>query len=208
MKASDFHCSDYNEKFQLKSSSHGFSKYVPDGAYKTQVESISRGDYPSLLLLSYGDQNVNDVKAIHRSCIIRDYIEPRNPLSPTARRYPWQGCNIALFKMPSIAKIDLVINRKPIPFDLVKENWKSAQSLLKTDVSKRGWLADVLKCVEQQFSTFTLQDLYSSSEGKLQKKHPENRNVRPKIRQQLQNLRDLGFVEFLRPGIYRYIKIE
>ncbi|MDG6905160.1 MAG: hypothetical protein JRN20_05165 [Nitrososphaerota archaeon] len=27
---SDFHCEDCNEKFQLKSSKHGFSKYVLD----------------------------------------------------------------------------------------------------------------------------------------------------------------------------------
>ncbi|MHB1869224.1 MAG: DpnI domain-containing protein [Nitrososphaerales archaeon] len=48
MKVSDFHCEDCDEKFQLKSSKHGFSKYVLDGEYKTQIESISRGDYPSL----------------------------------------------------------------------------------------------------------------------------------------------------------------
>jgi type II restriction enzyme len=33
--------------------------------------------------------------------------------------------------------------------------------------------------------------------------HPANRNVEPKIRQQLQILRDLGFVEFLGGGNYR-----
>lgn|GEM_PF-3649629 len=56
MKVSDFHCEDCNEKFQLKSSKHGFSKYVLDGEYRTQIESISRGDYQSLLLLSYQDR--------------------------------------------------------------------------------------------------------------------------------------------------------
>jgi type II restriction enzyme len=108
--------------------------------------------------------------------------------------------------MPSIAKISLVVNRQPLPSILIKEKWKEASSLLETDVSNRGWLADVLKCVEQQFSTFTLQDLYESSEEELQKKHPNNRNVRPKIRQQLQRLRDLMLVEFVKPGVYRFTK--
>ena len=203
MKVSDFHCRDCDEKFQLKSSRHGFSKYVLDGEYRTQLESIHRGDYPSILLLSYQDPKVEHVTAVHRSCIIPDYLVPRKPLSATARRRFWQGCLIALYRTPSIAKIDLVVDEKPIPSAFITEQWKKAQTLLKADVPKRGWLADVLRCVEQQFSTFTLQDLYASSENELQEKHPENRNVRPKIRQQLQYLRDLGFVEFVKPGVYR-----
>jgi len=37
----------------------------------------------------------------------------------------------------------------------------------------------------------------------LQAKHPQNQNVKPKIRQQLQILRDRGFIEFLGNGYYR-----
>jgi type II restriction enzyme len=35
--------------------------------------------------------------------------------------------------------------------------------------------------------------------------HPDNRHVPDKIRQQLQVLRDLGFVEFLGGGRYRCV---
>jgi hypothetical protein len=38
------------------------------------------------------------------------------------------------------------------------------------------------------------------SVAQLQALHPANRHVRDKIHQQLQVLRDLGFVEFLPPG--------
>jgi hypothetical protein len=38
--------------------------------------------------------------------------------------------------------------------------------------------------------------------AQLQELHPDNRHVREKIRQQLQVLRDLGFVEFLGRGRY------
>ena len=158
------------------------------------------------MLLSYRDPKVDHVTAVHRSCIIPEYIVARKPLSVTARRAFWQGCLIAIFDMPSIAKIDMVVEGMKTPSYVVMEKWKSAQSLLKTDVPKRGWLADVLKCVEEQFQTFTLQDLYLNSEEELQRKHPENKNVRPKIRQQLQYLRDLGLVEFVRPGVYEYRK--
>jgi type II restriction enzyme len=49
---------------------------------------------------------------------------------------------------------------------------------------------------------FLLQDVYAFA-GQLQKLHPGNRHVPDKIRQQLQILRDLGFVEFLGRGRYR-----
>ena len=39
----------------------------------------------------------------------------------------------------------------------------------------------------------------------LKVKHPRNNNIRPKIRQQLQFLRDKGFIEFLGDGKYRKV---
>jgi Dam-replacing HTH domain len=33
--------------------------------------------------------------------------------------------------------------------------------------------------------------------------HPDNRNIRPKIRQQLQGLVTQGLIEWLEPGTYR-----
>ena len=46
---------------------------------------------------------------------------------------------------------------------------------------------------------FTLQDVYAFAPH-LEKLHSDNRHVCDKIRQQLQVLRDLGFVEFLGGG--------
>ena len=67
----------------------------------------------------------------------------------------------------------------------------------------KGWLNDVLTCVrELDKPTFTLEETYSFDTG-LQKLHPTNHNVRPKIRQQLQVLRDNGILEFVGPGKYR-----
>jgi type II restriction enzyme len=38
----------------------------------------------------------------------------------------------------------------------------------------------------------------------LQKLHPENKHIRPKIRQQLQILRDRGILEFKGQGKYQF----
>ena len=52
---------------------------------------------------------------------------------------------------------------------------------------------------------FNLRDLYDF-ERDLSAIYQENRNVRPKIRQQLQVLRNLGFITFLGGGHYRVLK--
>jgi type II restriction enzyme len=51
---------------------------------------------------------------------------------------------------------------------------------------------------------FILKDVYAFA-AQLQVLHPDNRHVLDKIRQQLQVLRDLGFVEFLGGGRYRCV---
>ena len=83
------------------------------------------------------------------------------------------------------------------------EKVNKADKLLVSNMNARGWLLDVLSCVERISNTcFTLSQDYAF-EDELSAKHPDNNNVRAKIRQQLQLLRDRGFIEFVRPGEYR-----
>ena len=66
-------------------------------------------------------------------------------------------------------------------------------------------MMDVLNCVNENSSElFTLIDIYKFSE-RLRKNHSENHNVEAKIRQQLQFLRDKGFIEFIGRGVYKKI---
>ncbi len=66
------------------------------------------------------------------------------------------------------------------------------------------WLKDVLQCVDKLGPTFTLDDMYSFT-AVLQKKHPKNKNIQAKIRQQLQLLRDEGILVFTSRGQYKKI---
>lgn len=52
---------------------------------------------------------------------------------------------------------------------------------------------------------FTLPEMYSFEE-ELKRIHPRNKHIKPKIRQQLQILRDKGILEFLGKGKYKVIK--
>ena len=49
---------------------------------------------------------------------------------------------------------------------------------------------------------FTLQEIYTF-EKDLSLIHPENKNIKPKIRQQLQFLRDKNYLEFVGDGTYK-----
>lgn len=66
-----------------------------------------------------------------------------------------------------------------------------------------GWRLDTFNVVSQiPANIFKLEQIYAYKQH-LQKLHPENRNIEAKIRQQLQELRDLGLIEFLGQGVYR-----
>ena len=70
----------------------------------------------------------------------------------------------------------------------------------------RGWTLDVRARIRMlRKSRFSFRDPYEF-EPYLQRTHPRNRNVRPKVRQQLQVLRDLGLIEFISPGNYAVAK--
>ena len=51
---------------------------------------------------------------------------------------------------------------------------------------------------------FSMQDLFRACAQDAAREYPKNRHVEAKLRQQLQVLRGLGLVEFVRPGWYRY----
>lgn len=70
-------------------------------------------------------------------------------------------------------------------------------------MSAKGWLLDIMRSIEKlDKREFTLDDVYGF-ENELSKFHPENKHVKDKIRQQLQVLRDKGYLEFLGRGMYQ-----
>ncbi len=87
--------------------------------------------------------------------------------------------------------------------DILK-NWKKTLFLRESNKPElKGWVLDVMGCIDKlNKKEFTLDDMYSF-ESALNKKHPENKHIKDKIRQQLQFLRDKGYLEFLDRGNYQ-----
>lgn len=73
---------------------------------------------------------------------------------------------------------------------------------------QRGWAASLLNLLRQlPDNRFSLNDAYIF-ESVLAELYPGNRHVRPKIRQQLQVLRDAGIIMFEARGQYRFVTGE
>ncbi len=134
---------------------------------------------------------------------VREIIEERKPLAATARRAGWIGSNILLGRIPQSGKIHIIRNGQIEPKDPVLTQWNKTLFLRDQEQEARGWLVEVMKCVEDiGKSEFEIDDIYAF-ENRLSQLYPENRNVRPKIRQQLQFLRDRGYLDFVSRGFYR-----
>jgi type II restriction enzyme len=204
-KLADFFCAACDEEFELKSKKGRFGPSVADGAYDAKCERLAASNNPNLLLMSYDLKSLAVVNLfiVPKHFFVRDIIRKRKPLAETARRAGWVGSNILLGQVPEAGKIHIVRNGIIRPKDIVLEEWQKTLFLRDQSLDARGWLLDVMKCVESLGKQeFSLDDVYGF-ENKLQKLYPGNQNVRPKIRQQLQFLRDRGFIEFLSRGNYR-----
>ncbi len=208
-KVVDFRCPECSESFQLKSRSSAFRSRVLDSAYGPMIKSIEASMAPNFLFLHYDrlDWRVRDLFAVPRHFFSSSMIEKRPPLPPAARRAGWVGCNILLSALPIDSRISIVRDEVERPAEEVRGAWQASAFLRNATPESRGWTADVLACVRDvRRSEFTLQDVYAF-EDRLGGMHADNRNVRPKIRQQLQVLRDHGVLEFIGRGRYRVLVI-
>lgn len=200
----DFFCPLCKNQYELKSKNGTLAYKVADGAYETMIERIMSNQNPDFFFMNYSKATltVKDFILIPKYFFMPEVIEKRKPLAPTARRAGWVGCNILLGKIPEQGKIFIISNGVLSPQQQVIKSVSKSSQLEVSNIRHRGWLMDVLNCVNSiETNLFTLNEIYAF-EKKLQEKHQMNRHIKAKIRQQLQILRDKGFVKFLGHGRY------
>lgn len=201
----DFYCDKCKEIYELKSKSGNISNTINDGAYSTMIDRITSNANPDFFFLTYNlfNSNVENFMIIPKYFFTPNIIIKRKPLSNTARRSGWVGCNINLSLIPNDGKIFIVKQGQEIPKDIVVKNVQKNEFLREQELSSRGWLLDIMHCVDKiQSEYFELSDMYQY-ETILKKLHPKNNNIQAKIRQQLQILRDNNYIEFLGSGKYK-----
>lgn len=204
-KARDFECEHAGHAYELKSSASVHGRKIVDGAFRSMIDRIQNGSAPNLLLMHYGPNwRINKLTVIHHLLLTETVIQKRKPLSVTARRAGWIGCNILLGDIPIEGKIEVISDGQFLPKEDVRRRYALSESLGSISPTGRGWAALVLTELRSLGKQrFTLQDAYSM-EPQLSAKYPANQNVRPKIRQQLQILRDLGLLRFESKGQYSF----
>ena len=204
LPAADFDCLSCREEFELKGTKKEFGSKIVDGAYDSMCERVDADNNPSLMLMTYDADalKVRSLLVVPKYFFVRELIERRKPLAPTARRAGWVGCNILLKEVPQSGRVYLVRDGQLVSKRSVLEAWRRTVFLQEEKVGARGWLIEVMKCVEKiGRPEFRLDDVYKFEEH-LSSVYPGNKNVRPKIRQQLQVLRDRGYLRFLGGGRY------
>jgi type II restriction enzyme len=202
-RAIDFGCNECNAVFQLKSGRGWSEQRVPDAAYESMVAAIRSDRVPNLFVMQYApDWKVLNLLLVPSFFFAESTIEKRKPLGPAARRAGWVGCNILLHLIAPEGKLHVVADGVETAPGEVRRRYRKVRPLAALRSEVRGWTLDVLKSIHTLGkSQFSLREVYAL-EADLAKMHPKNRNIRPKIRQQLQVLRDLGLIQFLGDGEY------
>ncbi len=202
-KAIDFTCPVCQQPYQLKSCRTWNENRVVDAGYSAMIAAIRSNNVPNLFVLQYSPAwLVQNILLVPYFFFTESVIEKRKALGKLARRKGWVGCNILLSQIPTDGKLRVVSNGLETRSDEIRKQFQRIKPLADLNVRLRGWTIDVWKVIQKlNKSDFLLSDIYQY-EPELAALHPGNQNIRPKIRQQLQVLRDLGFISFALRGHY------
>lgn len=201
----DFYCPNCKRIFELKSKNGTIGSKISDGTYATAIERITSNQNPELLVLQYDSLGVVKLTLTPKHFFTPDVIEKRKPLAATARRAGWTGCNILYGRIPEQGKIPIIHDRQVVDKRNIIAAYTRSSALAVCNMEQRSWLFDVLQCVNSiPQNQFTLKDMYMFVDT-LHQRHTENHNIHAKIRQQLQLLRDKGYIIFLGNGHYQKV---
>jgi type II restriction enzyme len=204
VQAYDFSCPSCEFRYQLKGQQSRIGNSVNDGAYKAMVDAIRNDATPNFLFMQYDLETwrVKNLLLVPSFAFPPSAIIKRKPLAVTARRAGWVGCNIALNLIPIDARITIVEESRIAPETEVRERFRRVKPLGDIKAKERGWTLDVLNAVRRLGKAqFTTSEMYSFTR-ELEGLHPDNRHVKDKIRQQLQVLRDTGFLAHIERGVW------
>jgi type II restriction enzyme len=203
----DFECPVCGQPYELKSAARAHTRIVQDGGFDSMMRRIRAQEAPALMLMHYSPEwCVQRLVAVHpvflTAAVVRKRPKPHiRPRSGTAY---WM-CDLDLTGIPPDGKIVLVEDAKVRPQAVARRAFRESKRFADIPLAKRGWAALVLTAVRKiGKAEFTLAEVYAQ-EKTMHAAYPENSHVRDKIRQQLQVLRDLGYIEFLERGAYRVL---
>ena len=205
-RALDFSCDFCGHGYELKTFVRRPTKSLVDGAFASLIGRINSNSAPTLCLLERNHSwQIKSLTAIHSCFLTAWVVEKRPPLGEHARRAGWVGCVIRLDRIPYDGEIAVVKGGACLPKAVVRNEFRRFLPLETLAPERRGWATLTLSIVRTiGKARFSLADLYER-ESEFAAIYPGNRHIRPKIRQQLQVLHDLGVLSFEGSGSYRIL---
>ncbi|MHB1549748.1 MAG: DpnI domain-containing protein [Vulcanimicrobiaceae bacterium] len=119
----DFECLACNTRYQLKGKNGRLGARITGAAYRPTIEAIRKQAMPEYVLVEFDTRfcTVVFVDAFPGHLITEDRIVPRKPLSASARRAGWQGCNIIVAGLPHVR----IVAPAGVDASVVRETWRS-----------------------------------------------------------------------------------
>ncbi len=206
-KVSDFLCKKCLEDFEQKASKNKFKWKTIAGEYNTYIEKLKEKDKPNFFFLHYIDKKylVEDFFVVPKYFFVPEIIEKRAKWLKNRPNY--YMCSILFWKIPNSWKIYYIEDWKEISKEKILEKWQKTAFLKEIkQIKSKWWILDIMNIVESlNKQKFSLNEVYAF-EKDLEKLHPENKNIKAKIRQQLQFLRDKWYLKFLeKRGNYKVL---
>lgn len=101
----DFSCPSCGATYQLKAKDGRFGSVLMGAAYSATVRAVREGNMPAHILVEFDRRRSTIVyaDALPGALIDETRVIARRPLSSTARRAGWQGCNIDVSDLPLVA---------------------------------------------------------------------------------------------------------
>lgn len=205
-RCTDFTCPDCAHPYELKTFQRRPRSKLIDGAYQPLISRIAQGAPPTLLLLQRAlPWRIVSLSAIHSSFLTPSVVQARVALRESAQRAGWIGCNIRLDLLSKDAEIQIIAEGIFLSRNVARQHFQKFTFLDRLPIRQRSWTSLLLKVVRDlNQKEFCLADVYQR-ESIFRDLYPENRYIRPKLRQQLQVLRDAKLIAFLGGGRYRVI---
>jgi len=200
----DFVCDKCNSEFELKAhkrKSPGLPTTYPAGAYKNLKSRINEFNSPHFFFLTYFEDEVKNLIFVPNRIMTQKIIKKRKKLSVNAKRKGWIGGTIRIDKLPSKGKIFVIQDSIITTCKDVRAQYHRFKGYRAYE--ERGWLLDIHYCINQlAVNDFTPDDLYVY-EQTLRVKHPNNNNIKAKIRQGLRELAKMRIIQHPHRGHYR-----
>ncbi len=200
------------------------------GGYDDLKRSMEADQTPNFFFMNYDGSNwlIRDLLLVPHFAFPASAIVKREPLGPDAFRAGWVGCNFDLRRIPIEAQIHVVREGEVTPAAEVRRQFTRVKPLKDIPVAERGWTLDVLNLTRRLVdgrgrgneskagksetnqglltsspaNEFTNNDAYAFA-SELEQLHPDNRQVKDKIRQQLQVLCDAKLLTHVSAAVWR-----